>query len=103
MVPAWDAARAWPLVDALPPLRAFRYPAKAFFTVHLAVALLAAHGLALLESADRRAARRVAWTALVAGVALVSLGLLPMVAPSVTSWFLAGFTRPNTTGRGGRP
>src|SRR6185295_901806 len=34
-----------PVVDALPPLRAFRYPTKAFFTVHLAVALRCADRL----------------------------------------------------------
>jgi len=86
-----------PFVDALPPLRAFRYPTKAFFTLHLAVALFAAHGLALLESADRRAWRRVARVALVAGAVLASLGVLPIVAPAFTSWFLAGFTPPDYT------
>lgn len=84
-----------PIVDAWPPLRAFRYPTKAFFTFHFAVALLAAHGLSLLEAADTRAWRRLARTALTAGAVLVSLRALPVVAPAVTSWFLAGFTPPD--------
>jgi membrane protein YfhO len=86
-----------PLVDALPPLRAFRYPTKAFFTVHLAVALCAAHGLTLLEGGDRRAWRRLARVALATGALLVALSALPTVAPAFTSWFLSGFTPPEYT------
>jgi hypothetical protein len=42
-----------PLVEALP-VRPFRYPTKAFFTVHLAVALLAALGMDALERDEKR-------------------------------------------------
>jgi hypothetical protein len=42
-----------PLVDSLPVLGAFRFPVKAFFTVHLATALLAALGLQALAEARR--------------------------------------------------
>jgi hypothetical protein len=84
-----------PLVEALPPLRAFRYPVKAFFTFHLAVAWLAAQGLAALQAGEERSWRWVARISLPAGLALVSLGLVPIVAPAVTNWFLAGFTPPD--------
>lgn len=82
------------VVRAIPLLGAFRYPVKAFFTVHLALALLAAHGAAALERADGDAWRLFARVSLGAGALLVSLTLWPAVAPNATSWFLAGFTPP---------
>ena len=86
-----------PLLDVLPPLRAFRYPTKAFFTVHLLVALLAAHGTSVLERGTPATWRRLAGFALPAAAALLALGALPSAAPSLTSWFLAGFTPPDLT------
>ena len=50
-----------PVVDALPPLRLFRFPVKAFYTAHFAVALLAAIGVASLAAA----ADRIPWRRLV--------------------------------------
>ena len=50
-----------PLVEAAPWLRRFRFPSKAFFTVHLSAALLAGLGLeTLVRGAPRRAVAR-AW------------------------------------------
>jgi hypothetical protein len=83
------------VVDALPTLKAFRYPVKLFFTVHLTVALLVALGLARLASADSRRT----WTplALAAGAlgGLLALApLLPAVAPAATEGFAAAFFPP---------
>jgi hypothetical protein len=86
-----------PVVETLAPLRAFRYPVKAFFTVHLSAALLVAHGVGALERAEGGAWRAVTRAALGAGAALVLLSAVPVLAPSVTSWFLAGFTPPDLT------
>lgn len=80
------------LLAELPVLVPLRFPVKAFFTVHLCVALLAALGLQSL------AARR-AWALLCAGVlavggALVATASLPALAPATTAWFLQGFLPP---------
>ena len=62
-----------PVVDALPALRLVRYPVKAFYTAHFAVALLAALGLASLAgAADRRPWRRLAVVAGGAGALLAA-------------------------------
>ena len=83
------------LVDALPALRLFRFPVKAFFTVHLAVALLAAVGLSSLAGADdRRPWRRLAVAAGVLGALLALLPLLPRVLPAATAAFARGFLPP---------
>jgi hypothetical protein len=83
------------LVDALPVLRLFRFPVKAFFTVHLAVALLAAAGLAALARAeDRRPWRRLAVAAGALGALLALLPLLPRVLPAVAAAFARGFFPP---------
>ena len=63
------------LVDALPALRRFRFPSKAFFTVHLATALLV--GLAV-DALSRRASPR-AWKR--ASLLLGVLGLLVAFGP----------------------
>ena len=71
-----------PLVDQLPAaLRAFRFPTKAFFTVHLVVALLAAWGLEALAAGHRRARAVVAALALGAGGVLVLAPALPRLMP----------------------
>lgn len=82
------------LVDALPGLHAFRYPTKAFFTVHFAVALLAAIGLAHLIERGEAAWRRFAALAGLSGIALAGAPLLPRLFPGATRYFLAGFCPP---------
>jgi hypothetical protein len=83
------------LVDALPALRLFRFPVKAFFTVHLAVALLAAVGLSSLAGADdRRPWRRLAVAAGALGALLALLPLLPRLLPAATAAFARGFFPP---------
>jgi hypothetical protein len=83
------------LVDALPALRLFRFPVKAFFTVHLAVALLAALGLSTLAGADgRRHWRRLAVAAGALGALLALLPLLPRALPNATAAFARAFFSP---------
>lgn len=82
------------LVDALPGLHAFRYPTKAFFTVHFAVAALAAIGLAHLIERGPAAWRRFAALAGLCGIALAGAPLLPRLFPAATRYFLAGFCPP---------
>jgi len=79
------------LVAALPFPRIFRYPSKAFFTVHLAVSLLAAQGLDALLREEKRSARRLAALALVPGALLAAAPLLPRLAPATFRWLVAGF------------
>jgi hypothetical protein len=83
------------LVDALPVLRAFRYPVKAFFTVHLSVALLVSLGLSHLLSVDnrRRWGRLAVGTGALGGL-LTLAPLLPHLAPAATSRFTAAFFPP---------
>jgi hypothetical protein len=83
-----------PLVDALPPLRRFRFPSKAFFTVHLSLALLAALGLDALEAGRREAWRRLAGCALALGALLVSAPLVPRLLDGPARWFAWGFFPP---------
>jgi hypothetical protein len=84
-----------PLVDLLGALRRVRFPAKAYLSVHLAVALLAAFGLDALARAERGARRRF-------GTSVVALGLLigagPAVAlrvPAAARYLLGGFFPPS--------
>jgi hypothetical protein len=86
-----------PLVDALPPLRRFRFPSKAFFTVHFSVALLAALGLDALADGRREAWRRLAGIALVAGGLLAAAPLVPRLLAEPTRWFAWGFFPPDYT------
>jgi hypothetical protein len=85
-----------PLIEAFALFRVFRFPAKAFFTVHMCLALLVALGLAHL--ADPRS--RTGWRILAAGALLIG-GLLtlapalPTLAPSISAWFLRGFLPPS--------
>ena len=83
-----------PLVDALEPLRRFRYPSKAFFTVHFAVALLAARGLGRVYRGKESDFRRLVWLSLPAGGLLAAAPLLPALLPKATTWFVAGFFPP---------
>lgn len=82
------------VVDAAPLLRRFRYPTKAFFTVQASVALLAALGLHVLASGERRAWKRFALLAAAPGLALVaSAWAIPSWA-SLHRALLAGFFPP---------
>ncbi len=83
------------LADPFPVLRVLRYPVKAFFTVHLGVALLVALGLNHLVSTAGR--RRWGWLALAAaapGGLLVLAPLLPRLAPAAMASFAAAFFPP---------
>jgi hypothetical protein len=81
-------------VDALPVLSAFRYPVKAFFAVHLALALLVALGLSRLASAESRWWARLATGAGTLGGLLTLAPLLPHVAPASVDAFAAAFFPP---------
>jgi hypothetical protein len=81
-----------PLVDVLPALRVVRFPVKAFFTVHLAVTLLAALGLQALG--DGRCRKAIAAAAGVLGTLLVSARLLPVALPGPMSAFASAFFPP---------
>ena len=88
-----------PLVTAVPLLGLFRFPSKAFFTVHLCLALLVALGLSHLVAArDRKAWTMAAAGALFLGGALALAPALPALAPATSAWFLAGFLPPSYDG-----
>jgi hypothetical protein len=83
------------VVDPFPALRVLRYPVKAFFTVHLGVALLVGLGLAHLASTESR--RWWKWLALAAGALgglLVLAPLLPRLVPAATVSFARAFFPP---------
>jgi hypothetical protein len=85
-----------PMVDAMPMLRAFRYPVKAFFTVHLSIALLVSLGLSHLHSVDgRRLWGRLAVGTGALGGLLTLAPLLPDLAPAAMGRFAAGFFPPD--------
>jgi hypothetical protein len=80
------------LVEWLPAsLRIFRYPAKAFFSVHLVVALLAAHGLDALCRNERRAVRVLLACGALGALLLLLAPAAPALLPRGTAWFFAGF------------
>lgn len=96
---AWVCLGPWGrldlMLDLVPQLRMFRYPAKAFFSVHLAVALLAACGAdALATGHQRRVWRSFAALGLCLGGLLAAAPSLPSVFPGATRWFLGGFFPP---------
>jgi hypothetical protein len=84
-----------PLVDLLGPLRVVRFPSKAFLTVHLSVALLAALGLDTLSRGELRGLRRFAWTALCLGLVTLAGPVLALAVPSLARFLLAGFFPPD--------
>lgn len=86
------------LVDLLPPLHKFRYPTKLFFTVHFAVAMLAALGLDRMLRDGAAGARRVAGAALLPGLLLASAPAWPRLSPRAASYFLLGFCPPEYSG-----
>ena len=80
------------LIDHLSVLRVVRFPVKAFFTVHLCLALLAGFGLDRLQRAAAEGAwKALAWTAALPGLLLAGAPLLPAAAPGFARWFAAGF------------
>ncbi len=84
-----------PLVDALGPLHKLRFPVKAFFTVQLAVALLASFGLAAVARGERRALRVFTTLSLGAGLAVALTPALALLLPAVRQTLLAGFFPPD--------
>lgn len=88
-----------PVVDAAPTLRLFRFPVKAFFTVHFAVSLLATLGLAaLLAEGSRRDWRRLAAGAGAMGSLLVLAMTLPNLLPGSLASFGSRFFPPGLDG-----
>ena len=81
-------------LEALPILRSFRFPSKAFFTVHAAAALLTALGLDALATGARRPWRWLAVAALCGGAILALLPFAPTLLPGPSQWFAAGFFPP---------
>ncbi len=81
------------VVAALPDSwRVFRYPTKAFFTVHLCLALLAAIGV-------RKLSRGTGWRLFLAlslgsAVPLALAPAAPVLTPRAAAWFLAHFFPP---------
>jgi hypothetical protein len=81
-----------PLVEAVPALRTFRFPVKAFFTVHLAVSVLAAFGLNAVAEGRRL---RTLWIAAGGfGALLTVMPLLPLAFPGPLARFAAAFFPP---------
>ncbi len=87
------------IIEALPALSAFRYPVKAFFTVHLALALLVAVGLGRLASTESRWWTRLAMGAGALGGSLTLAPLLPPAAPTAVDTFAAAFFPPGFDSR----
>ncbi len=82
------------LVEHAPALRIVRYPVKAFFTTHFAVALLAGLGLDALGRGTARSWRILAWAAGAPGALLLLASLAPTTAPASVRWFAGGFFPP---------
>lgn len=79
------------LVEWLPAsLRIFRYPVKAFFSVHLVVALLAAYGLDALLRNERRGMRVLLACGSAGAVLLLLAPAAPALLPRATARFFAG-------------
>ncbi len=93
-----------PLVEAFPLLSAVRYPTKAFLTVHLTLALLAALGWDAGARSGPRAWRSLALAGCGLGGLLVLLPrLLPVLLPAQVQAFSAAFFPDDMSGRRGRP
>jgi len=85
-----------PLVEAIPALHKVRYPSKAFFTCHLALALLAAHGLDdLARRPGPSAWRWLLGFAGALGAALAAAPFVPGAWPSAAASFVNGFFPPD--------
>jgi hypothetical protein len=83
------------LVDVVPALRLFRFPVKAFYTVHLGVALLSALGLsALVRLGGDLAWRRLVVAAAGLGAVLASAPVFPRLLPASATAFARAFFPP---------
>ena len=82
------------IVETFEVVRRFRYPSKMFFSVHLAVTLLAALGIDALAKGAHSAWRRLSLAALAAGLVAASAPFWPGLAPATARWFAAGFFPP---------
>lgn len=78
------------LVERLAVLRHFRYPSKAFFTVHLAAAMLCAFAVHELAEEPHKA-RRTAWLAGAVGAVLLAATAAAALLPSLHRYLVAGF------------
>lgn len=84
------------VVEAAPFLRGLRFPSKAFFTAHFAVALLAGFGLAALaRGLEGRAWRACAVLALGGGTLVAALPLLALAWSPLARYLLGGFFPPS--------
>ena len=84
------------LVDVLPPLHRFRFPSKAFFTVHLAVALLTGLALdALAKRNDLGIWKRASWLLGVFGLLVASLPWLALQPLALRRYLVGGFFPPD--------
>ncbi len=83
LVSLGPAVRLDLLLEAIPPLRAFRFPSKAFFMTHLAASLLVARGLhRLRDGAEGRSTwRLLAVVSLASGLTLLAAPLAPVAFP----------------------
>jgi len=97
LLAAWVCLGAWGrldlLLDILPVLRSFRYPSKAFFSLHIALALLAAAGGDAL-AASRRPWRSAGLASLAIGGVLVALPVLAFLTPLARMVSVGGFFPP---------
>ncbi len=83
------------MVEAMPLLRKLRFPSKAFFTIHFAVALLAALGLsALARVREGRAWKACAALALGIGPLVAALPASALLCPPLAGYLLGGFFPP---------
>jgi hypothetical protein len=86
----WAGLR--PVVDALALLRRVRYPSKAFFSVHVSLALLLALGLdTLVRNETRRKWRALAIVLAGMGALLLLAPAIPALMPDSSRWFLGHF------------
>lgn len=83
-----------PLVEHVALLRRFRFPAKAFFTVHASAALLVGLAVERLAAGSRASWRLFAWVAGLAALPLLLAPALAVLVPGAVRWFAAGFFPP---------
>jgi hypothetical protein len=83
-----------PVVDALPALRRFRFPSKAFFTVHLSLVLLVGLALSGLSGGEPRKWRRTGVFLAALGTAVIVLPWLALEAGGPRRYLLSRFFPP---------
>jgi hypothetical protein len=83
------------LVDALAPLRRVRFPVKAFLSVQLAAALLAAFAVDALRRGEARALGRFAGLSAFAGLLVAAAPTLALRVPASASFLLGGLFPPD--------